>query len=322
MATVSTPATLSSVKSVFGGLNNLLSYVRGGSYVQNLPGAYPSIGTSAPLTLSSFAGRMKPTTDIDTVLSVTDYSFGGTAYAAVSFLANGVYQEGATDRSWLLQGSSADYDIYLAKTAGTTPAGSSVNTWLNLATTRSWSLTKSTAGTITCTGTLYVRMTQSPQTTLNTSSFFLSAEKQNDPCPTCCFTPDTLISMGDGTTRAIVAVMVGDWIMVRGGTKQVTEVITRTNRVMYQIQFADGRILNASEDHPLYVVDKGYAAINPGVGGDYKDLGIPDQLYVGDLVLDSDGRENQIVDIIDLDYPETVYTFAESEFYANGMLVY
>jgi intein/homing endonuclease len=128
--------------------------------------------------------------------------------------------------------------------------------------------------------------------------------------------------MADGSKKPIGEVEVGEWIMVRGGIEQVTEVITRTNRVMYQITFMDGRILNASEDHPLYVVDKGYAAINPGIGGDYKDLGIPDMLYVGDLVLDSDGRENAIVSIETLDYPHTVYTFMESEFYANGMLVY
>jgi intein/homing endonuclease len=126
--------------------------------------------------------------------------------------------------------------------------------------------------------------------------------------------------MADGSWMAIADVEVGDEIIVRGGRKTVTEIITRTNRVMYQIQFADGRILNASEDHPLFVVDKGYASINPTT--DYKDLGIPDMLYVGDLVLDSDGKENQIVSIEPIDYPYTVYTLAESEFYANGMLVY
>jgi hypothetical protein len=165
-------------------------------------------------------------------------------------------------------------------------------------------------------------MNASPQTVIFTAGGVFDAYAESDLCPTCCFTPDTLITMADGSEKPIGEVEVGEWIMVRGGREQVTEVITRTNRVMYQITFMDGRILNASEDHPLYVVDKGYAAINPGVGGDYKDLGIPDMLYVGDSVLDSDGKETAIVSIETLDYPHTVYTFMESEFYANGMLVY
>ena len=126
--------------------------------------------------------------------------------------------------------------------------------------------------------------------------------------------------MSDGLTKPIEMVVVGDRILTANGEKEVTEIITRTYRVMYTITFADGRILNASEDHPLYVVGKGYASVNPTV--EYKELGVPEKLEVGDFVLDQNGNENEIVSITDLDYPDTVYTFAESEFYANGMLVY
>lgn len=321
MATVTTPATLNSVKSVFGGPNNLLAYLRGGSYVQPLPGAYPSVAAAAPLLLSAFAGRMKPTTYLTTMTDESSPPAGVTANAAVVVSSAGTISTGFT---WLLQGSAADYDVYLLKTGGTNNLlGISQNTWYNLATTRTLYVQDTSGGAaVTWVGTMSIRFTASPQTTLNSASVSLTADFTPDTCPTCCFTPDTMVLMATGDWIQIVDVQKGDKLATRTGEKEVTEVITRTNRVMYQITFMDGRILNASEDHPLYVVDKGYAAINPGVGGEYKDLGIPDQLYVGDAVLDSDGRENAIVSIEPLDYPHTVYTFMESEFYANGMLVY
>lgn len=331
MATVgSSPTRISSVKTVFGGAsppNNLRSYLRGGGYVPALPNAYPNIAASGTLILSGFAGTVYPTTFVYTSYAeyVTASEVSATAYFSITGLSSSgsgpwYINCGARSDSYILAGNAADYDIYFEKTSGIISSGT-VNTWLNLATSRSWSCSRSTVGTNAATATVYLRPAGGG-TTLNTCSVYLEATKESNQCPLCCFTPETLILMASGEWTAIAEVQVGDEIVTRSGNKKVTEVITRTNRIMYEIRFADGRILNASEDHPLYVVDKGYAAINPGVGGNYKDLGIPDQLYVGDLVLDSDGRENQIVDITEIDYSHTVYTFAESEFYANGMLVY
>jgi hypothetical protein len=323
VATVSTPAKLSSVKTVFGGPNNLRGYYRNTIYVKNIPTAYPSVPTSGSIRLGAFAGTINPTTYLYDPIYVYDYALQpNDPSASLTIANNGLRYGGAGDSTWLLAGSASDYDVYLQKTSGTTPSGASVNTWLNLATTRTWELTIFSPGTAQFIGLLYIRNTNATNYTLSSSTVTLEVEEESNACPTCCFTPETLILMATGDWMAIVDVQVGDEIATRSGSKKVTEVITRTNRVMYEITFMDGRVLNASEDHPLYVVDKGYAAINPGVGGAYKDLGIPDQLYVGDLVLDSDGKENAIVDITEIDYPHTVYTFMESEFYANGMLVY
>jgi len=132
VATVTTPATLNSVKSVFGGPNNLLAYLRGGSYVQPLPGAYPSVAAAAPLLLSAFAGRMKTTTYLTTMTDESSPPAGVTANAAVVVSSAGTISTGIT---WLLQGSAADYDFYLLKTGGTNNLWRiSRNTWYNLAT--------------------------------------------------------------------------------------------------------------------------------------------------------------------------------------------
>jgi hypothetical protein len=181
MATVSTPATLNSVKTVFGGPNNLRAYLRGGSYVKNFPNAYSTIATSGALTLSSFAGKINPTT----ALGNTNYNLSHTEISptnsTVSFTvrSNGqitTVATGTNNGTWLLAGQAADYEIRYTKTSGVVSGGDSTNTWLNLATTRSWNVTETTNGYATeeCGGTLEIRMASSPQTVLH--SFSLSME--------------------------------------------------------------------------------------------------------------------------------------------------
>lgn len=120
--------------------------------------------------------------------------------------------------------------------------------------------------------------------------------------------------------KRIADLKVGDMIMTDHGPEPITEIITRENRVMYRVTFADGRELKLSEDHPLHVEGKGYASMNNE--WDYKDLGRAELLEVGDRVTNQDGTATEIVSIEDLNYPETVYTFGNSGFYANGFLVY
>jgi len=147
-------------------------------------------------------------------------------------------------------------------------------------------------------------------------------DRFNDMCPHCCFTPDTLITMADGTTQTINLVQLGDWIKVVTGVEEVTDIITRTNRLMYKITFEDNTILKASEDHPLFVEHKGFASINPDPNISYKDLGVAKQLEVGDSVKTVTGDTVKIIEMKTIHYPETVYTFSNSRFYANGALVY
>lgn len=328
MAQVSNPATMSSVKSVFGGTNNLSAYLKGSSYVYDLPSSYPSLASVLPIRLSQLAGLIHPPASLPSTMNGSQTKMAPLdAYVWVTINADGTFTYGSgagTSGTWkLVPGNANEFDVVMWTVSGDAFSGSSMNSWLSLGTNQTWfySITGA-SGIKSGAGTLQIREHYSSQRIMATASVSMYAEVEANPCPLCCFTPDTLVLMATGDWMAIVEVQVGDEIASRSGSKKVTEVITRTNRVMYEIQFADGRILNASEDHPLYVADKGYAAINPGVGGEYKDLGIPDQLYVGDRVLDSDGRENEIVSIMNLDYPHTVYTLAESEFYANGMLVY
>lgn len=161
----------------------------------------------------------------------------------------------------------------------------------------------------------------------NTRYWVIQLETESTgQCPTCCFTPDTLIRMADGSEKPIVDVQVGEFILAYDDLSKlnvavpVKEVIVREGRPMYTYTFEDGKTLVASEDHPLYVVGKGYVSINPSI--EYKDIGVPGHISVGDFVVNELGIRNKIVGIDPHPYEGTVYTFGNSKFYANGVLVY
>ena len=102
-------------------------------------------------------------------------------------------------------------------------------------------------------------------------------------------------------------------------SQPVTEMIVRRDRVMYTLHFEGGTTVNASDDHPFHVIGKGPASINPQ--GEYKTLGTPAHLEVGDYIQTQDGSL-RLDRIEPLDFRGDVYTLGNSLFYANGLLVY
>ena len=327
--------------------NNLRSYLRGGSYVgQGAVGYNGSIPASGTLKIRDFVGVDKigyngntlPTGYSNVYVhheATNDEGGSASANATIILRDNGVQvtnNYAYDQQTWMQRIISncdsticGNYDVQFIRIAGSTPRGNTVNTWHQMNTNVQWSITASQSGNgftaNSARGYLTYRR-RSDNTVLVNVAMNLHAEAlvSTNPCPTCCFTPETPITMADYSTKPIGEVRVGDIILSRTGAKTVSEIIVREKREMHVIRFADGRILNASEDHPLYVKGKGYASVRPTV--EYKDLGVPELLEEGDFVVDQNGNENEIVSITDLYYPHEVYTFAETEFYANGMLVY
>lgn len=163
-----------------------------------------------------------------------------------------------------------------------------------------------------------------------TGSATWSAENEFDPCPICCFTPETPIMMESGIQMPIGKIRKGDRILVWNPRldpheaqygEEVTGIIDRVNRTMYRVTFEDGRHLDMSEDHPLHIEDKGPHSIYPTV--EYKDVGLPEVLKVGDhasrILL---GTHSVVKSIEPIPYRGVVYTLENSLFYANGILVY
>lgn len=276
-------------------------------------------GTVAPL-VSAVAAGYTNTRGLDTCHVGPIFNVDGEEYR---YLANGGTD--TTQGTWLDQGTASQVWVQFNYSSGSATQwiGFANSTRYQLNVTRGFQIQDTDLGasveTITGNFSFYDAASGGNLLQTTTAGQTWTADYE-DLCPMCCFTPDTLITMASGIRAPIISIKVGDMIAVQGGTEAVKSVITQVNRVMYRVKFADGRELRMSDDHPLYVHGKGYAAFNPV--GNYKDLGMAKILKLGDSVLDEYGRLNKIVDVQLIDYPQTVYTFENSKFYANGMLVY
>ena len=154
----------------------------------------------------------------------------------------------------------------------------------------------------------------------------------------CCFSYDTLITLADGSTKPIGLISIGDKILsYNTDTKttfenEVQEVITRKDRDMYNFTLENGTQIIASEDHPFYVVGKGYASLNPILTGKgtqgYEVLkGNVHWIKNGDTVILSDSTQVKISSIEPISHPNKVYTLGNKNksypnYFANGVLVY
>lgn len=209
------------------------------------------------------------------------------------------------------------HPLYNATFTGTT----AINSWMNCGTDRAWGWLEAES---VSSGTINVMIRSAADATTRAWAQIeidaYSPVGGGGGCPFCCFTPDTLIEMADGTVRPIAAVGAGDWIATAHGSVEVTEVIVRVDRAMYRLEFEDGTVVEASDDHPFYVEGRGYASLNPTAP--YKDIGIPDALRVGDRVRRRDGAGTRLLRTSAINYSGKVYTFAETEFFANGLQVY
>lgn len=87
--------------------------------------------------------------------------FPSSASATVSILNDGTWSTttvggGTNTGTWLTAGAVADVDVYLSGTGDALDSGT-LNTWLNCATTRSWTLTEADVGTLAWNGTMQWR---------------------------------------------------------------------------------------------------------------------------------------------------------------------
>ena len=150
----------------------------------------------------------------------------------------------------------------------------------------------------------------------------------------CCFSGDTLITMADHSTKPINMIEIGDQILSYNfdteelETNEVAEIITRVNRVMFEYTLENGTTLKASDDHPLFVIGKGFSSMNPELTKQgYKSLPDVGMIAVGDSLVNKNGNTIRINKIVSIDYPNIVYTLnnrykSSPTFYANGVLTY
>jgi hypothetical protein len=272
----------------------------------------------------------------------TNARLDAACYSGCAFYATGIeyeYNSAASlvsSRTWLTAGIADDVWLMWTRTGGSLSDWDSLgsgknNIRQNCASTQAFriidSISSGAGGAETIIGYFRFYDAASGGNLLDTTSGATwSARRWHDACPLCCFTPETPVTLASGLQVPIATVTKGMEILVfnpvtkRNEAQEMAGMITRTGRKMYRITFDDGRHLDASDDHPFDVKGKGAASINPV--GEYKDMGTPAKLEVNDVVTGQDGRPHGIMAFEEIDYPGTVYTFENSLFYANGLLVY
>lgn len=268
-----------------------------------------------------------------------DYNSAASApvYVGVKFDTNGneyEYLSGGTFGSslgaWLDSGSSSEVWVEYFNNTGTF-LGKSAGTRYQCSTSPIFYTTANAIITIrTVTSQARFWDAASGGNTLQTcsSSAYTAEYTGGGGCPLCCLTPDTPILMANGAWMPIAKLRKGDRIIVFSKEKnclsveEVGGVITRIDRPMYRLTFASGRVLEASDDHPLEVRDIGPASLNHH-DTPYKDLGLPAELKVGALVADLslDGWD-KLVKIERMDYNGLVFTLTNQRFFAGGLMVY
>lgn len=285
--------------------------------VWNAANAAGGGGGIPPITVSLSSANVFRNGDVVTVYANLQYNLSGVEYENTGTGNNFSSSRG----NWLDSGNSEDAWLERTINSGslyTDPGGGR----LQLDTTRSFRVrdTNPAAGGVSCDLDIDVYNQPSGGSPEDSANVVLTATLF-DACPTCCFTPDTLITMGDGSTQPISEVATGDSIRTYGGTTEVTEVIVRVNRPMWRLELEDGRILHLSDEHPIYIKGKGYSCIRPNEL-DYKDLKGVDKIALGDYAMLESGVLLRVVKMDPHPFTGKVYTFGNSRFYANGILVY
>lgn len=153
--------------------------------------------------------------------------------------------------------------------------------------------------------------------------------------PGGCFTAGTLITMSDGTTKAIEDVKVGHQILsynVYTNRVEPDMVVTTSKPVVNTIAeiTVDGQFIWCTPDHPFYVQDKGWSSLTPAITKTNYGITV-EQLEESDTLLRIDLKKQ--VNPVTLDtvkikvMPNTqTYNLSHVEhnnnFFANGMLVH
>lgn len=307
---------------------NINGYYAGGANVPSgtTNATSVAIPSSGQIAFSNFSGAVSQLPAQIYVRSPGCFLSGKGSCNAYALWATTGSWTGAdsTGYTWLNSGTASTYDIKQTRTGGnyTVVTGNMANnTWVQMNINRSNNLLSPPLGGIrSYTANVQIKYNAN-STIIDYNSMTWTAETDYvNGCSLCCFTPNTLISMADGTKKHIDLVEVGEEIKTLDGNKKITEVIIRERFKVFKIMLNDELEIDATQDHPLYVRDKGWSSINPIV--DYKDIGMCRKLEIGDPIVGEDGEDYIVTSITEIYYPYKVYTFAESKFYANGLLVY
>lgn len=147
-----------------------------------------------------------------------------------------------------------------------------------------------------------------------------------------CFVAGTLITLADGSLKKIEDIVAGDMVStfdLKSETivnNKVNNVFSKTVNEIVEYKLENGEIVKCTTDHPIYVINKGWASFNSVLSNEMYSLESDvKSIEVGDVVKLFNG-ETKIVDIIEHKGENVVYNLQDIEnnhnFFANNILVH
>ena len=138
-----------------------------------------------------------------------------------------------------------------------------------------------------------------------------------------CFVGDTLITMADGTYKPIEDIEVDDLVFTQNGNEKVNEVVSPIHNNIVELSFSNGNSTKNTDDHPYYVIDKGWCSIKPKLSTELYDVKC-EQLEVGDIFIDDEDTQIELLNIERVNGEFKTYTFSTDSktYYANKLLVH
>ena len=133
-----------------------------------------------------------------------------------------------------------------------------------------------------------------------------------------CFIAGSKIRVENKGIVNIEDVKVGDKVISynhkddKVGKYKVKKIRIKTDEFVVTYLFDNGTKLTYTPDHPLYVLEKGYASYSPKATKEDSGLDV-EQILLGDEVLHMDGYGVTISDIIEEEKKEVVYNLDEVE---------
>tara|TARA_B100001175_G_C19502944_1_gene639207 strand:+ start:64 stop:2427 length:2364 start_codon:yes stop_codon:yes gene_type:complete len=164
-----------------------------------------------------------------------------------------------------------------------------------------------------------------------TDNFFISSSNSILVHNAPCFVAGTKVHIENKGITNIEDVKVGDKVISYNHEndeveyKEVKKVKIKTDEFVVTYLFENGTKLTGTPDHPLYVVDKGYASYSPKATKEDSGLDV-EQILLGDEVLHMDGYGVTISDIIEQEKKEVVYNLDEvdgnNNFFVEDLLAH
>lgn len=234
------------INSIIGFINSMRSHYH--TITDSVGGSFPSVSissTTSTLSTSCFGDTNCPSTNFLTFASNGQMSSG-----------TGLYSGQWIDMEPVDVGTANDFDIFVTASAdvGVTVTGSALSTWLNLGTTRTFTITNTNpSGTSAVLGaTLSVQIRNaSTLTVLDTATYRIEAYCVQVGGASC-FPPGSQVLMPDGSWRAIETIRPGDVVMGGNGSPAIVTEMERPflgNRRL--MTFADGSLV-WSEEHAMW----------------------------------------------------------------------